>query len=237
MILAWSYFNYVQVGRFSLSTLTGIGLMEHTIAFIELAPERYRTMREVLLAQRELHIAQTGRHTATWDAVPELERVTGLSLPALDSELLKMSTNLIAEHPLRYAILVGDSWISFWLVSAPKSLQAIKSAKLMNLLGWLWRLEQPLLRSVNAIFLVFAIAAAVSKRFRELTEWGFILTAISAVALISATLQAFAIGVDNTRYGVTVQALIVLVVITVFYRAFGLCSIWQRDRTLSMHAS
>ena len=66
--------------------------MEHAIAFAELAPDRYRVMRDVLVKHRDLHLAETGRHTATWEAVPELKKVTGLSsLVDLDRELLKLS--------------------------------------------------------------------------------------------------------------------------------------------------
>ena len=46
-ILGWCWFNYAKVGYFTLSTQTGIFLMEHSLAFIELAPDRYATIRDI----------------------------------------------------------------------------------------------------------------------------------------------------------------------------------------------
>ena len=234
MILAWSSFNYFHVGHFTLSTQTGVGLMEHTIAFAELAPERYRTVRDVLVKHRDLHLAETGRYTATWEALPELKKVTGLALPALDKELLKVSTSLIAAHPFRYAALVGDAWVSFWLVSNPKGIEDVKPQVLNELLNWSWRFEHPLLRSINAVFLVFLVVAMLSRRFRQQTNWGFIFTAVSAVAVFSSILQALAVGVDNTRYGVTIQPLVVLIVMTAVYRMWTVRLSLRQDRSLSM---
>lgn len=234
MILAWSGFNDYQVGYFTLSTQTGVGLMEHTIAFVELAPERYRTIRDVLIKHRDIHLAQTGRYTATWEALPELKKVTGLPFSALDRELLKISTSLIVEHPLRYAALVGDAWVSFWLVSNPTGLEDVKPEVLSALLVWIWRFEHLLLRLINAVFLVFVFAAMFSCRFRQQTRWGFVLTAISAIILASSILQALAVGVDNTRYGVTVQPLIVLVVVTAAFQMLSMRISFQRHRSPSM---
>jgi hypothetical protein len=237
MILAWSWFNYSHVGHFTMSTQTGIGLTEHTIAFAELAPERYGILREVLVKYRDLHIAQTGRHTATWDAIPELKKVTGLRLPDLDKELLKMSATLILEHPLRYAVLVVDAWVSFWLVSDPKELKRVKPVLLAELLAWIWSVEHLLLRIINAIFLIFVGMAIVSSGFRHWTEWGFVLTTISAIALVSSILQALVIGVENTRYGVTVQALIVLIVMTAAYQMLRMRISLRRGRSLATQAN
>jgi hypothetical protein len=233
MILAWSWFNYSHVGHFTMSTHTGIGLTEHTIAFAELAPERYGILRDVLVKQRDIHIAQTGRHTATWDAIPELKKVTRLRLPDLDRELLKMSAALILEHPMRYAVLVADAWVSFWLVSDPRGLKEVNPVVLVELFAWIWSVEHPLLRIINAIFLIFVSMAIFSRRFRHWTEWGFVLTTISAVALLSSILQALVIGVDNTRYAVTVQALVVFIVITAAYQMLRMRITMRRGRSLS----
>jgi hypothetical protein len=233
MILAWSWFNYSHVGYFTMSTHTGIGLTEHTIAFVETAPERYGILRDVLVKHRDIHIAQTGRHTATWDALPELKKVTGLRLPDLDRELLRMSTTLILEHPSRYAVLVADAWLSFWLVSDPKGLEDVNPVVLAEMLARVWRVEHLLLRIINATFLIFVGMAIVSSGFRHWTGWGFVLTTISAIPLVSSILQALVIGVDNTRYGVTVQALIVLVVMTAAYQMLRMQVSLRRGRSLS----
>jgi hypothetical protein len=165
-----------------------------------------------------------------------LKKVTGLALPALDRELLKVSTSLIVEHPFRYAALVGDAWVSFWLVSTPRGLQAVQQAGVAELLGRIWRLEHAFLRFLNALFLIFVGAAVFSRRFREQTKWGYVLTAISGIILVSSILQALTVGVDNTRYGVTVQALIVLVVVTSVYQMLSVRTSLQAGGSVSIPA-
>jgi hypothetical protein len=227
-ILAWSSFNHFQVGRFTLSTQSGIGLMEHTIAFAELAPPEYEVMRDVLVAFRDRHLAQTGRYTATWDALPALKQATGLTLPALDRQLIKMSLSLILERPLRYLVLVADAWISFWVVSTPSSIREIRPKILASMLGAVWKLEQFILRIGNALFLGILGMAVCFKAFRLRVGWEFVHTVISAVVLSSSLLQAFVLGVDNARYGVTVQALIFFIVMIVAYRLLGFSTFRNR---------
>lgn len=222
MILATASFNYIYLGSFNLSTQTGVNLMEHTIAYVELAPDRYRAMRDVLIKHRDMHLAKTGRHTATWNAVPELKRVLGLpSQVALDRELVKLSSALVFMHPYRYLVLVFDAWLGFWAAPNPKGIDAVRPVQIAALLERIWRLEQLMLRAANAFFLFLVVAAAVSRQFRMVVGWGSMLTALAAVILLSATFQAFVIGVDNARYGVTVQPLISLLVVTVLYRLWN----------------
>lgn len=223
MIIATASFNYIQLGQFTLSTQTGVGLMEHAIAFVELAPDRYSLIRDVLAKHRDEHLVKTGRHTATWNAVPELKQVTGFpSLVQLDRQLLAVSKELILLYPKRYLVLVADAWLSFWAVPNPKGIDAVRPLKVSELLTLLWQVEQPLLRALNAIFLFLAAAASISKRFREKTDWGFCFTTMSGTVILSSVLQAFVIGVDNARYGVTTQPLIALLVIAVVYKLWNL---------------
>jgi len=217
MILGWCSFNYYQVGRFTLSSHTGVGLMEHTIAFAELAPPKYKPLADILVKYRDRHLAETGRHTATWDAVPELKAITGLPLVRLDAELTKMSLELILKNPFRYLVLVADAWTSFWLVSTPLTMRDVQPDHLRNLLISTWAVEQTVLRAINGIFLIIVAIALFSKEFRRTAQWGLIHWTISMLVLTSCFLQALVIGVDNARYGVTVQALIVLIVLTVSY--------------------
>lgn len=231
MIIATASFNYVQFRQFTLSTQTGVGLMEHAIAFVELAPDRHSRLRDVLAKHRDAHLAKTGRHTATWNAVPELKQVTGFSsLVQLDRELLVLSKELILLYPKRYLALVADAWLSFWAVPNPKGIDSLRPLKVSEWLTRVWHVEQPLLRAFNAIFLILAAAASISKRFRERTHWGFFCTTMSVTVIASSLLQAFVIGVDNARYGVTTQPLIALLVITVVHK------LWNLETVRNEHA-
>src|SRR5690348_4055747 len=56
LVLGWCSFNFFNLNSFTLSTQTGIGLTEHTIAFIELAPSSYATEKEILIRHRRTHV-------------------------------------------------------------------------------------------------------------------------------------------------------------------------------------
>jgi hypothetical protein len=218
LIIGWSSFNYFELGRFTISAQTGVNLTEHTIAFVELAPEKYRQLRDILVKYRDVHIAQTGRHTATWEAVPELRKVTGLSQAGLDAELVQMSMTLITQHPLRYAALVGQSWIGFWLVTNPPGLKDLRPVAAVQPLTTVWRVEHVMLRAVNAAFLFLVPFAFASSRVRVLLDWEFVRVGICSIVITSSLVQALSVGVDNTRYAVTVQPLIGLFVLIAIWR-------------------
>jgi hypothetical protein len=220
VILLWSCFNYFQLGRFTLTTQTGIGLTEHTIAFAELAPDQFGTMRDILIESRDIHIAQTGRHTATWDAIPELRRVTGWSLPKIDGELGKMAVRLIVAHPMKYLALVGDAWISFWLVANPQELEKPKLPATAELIHRVWVIEHLWLRILNGLFLVLTCLVLVSNRWRQRIGWNAGGATLALIVLTSSVVQALLVGVDNTRYSVTVQPLIILVATTAIFNTY-----------------
>jgi hypothetical protein len=86
LVLGWCAFNYARTGYFTLTTQLGIGLMAHSLPMLDSAPPRYALIRDVYIRYRDAEIAKSGRHyLAVWAAVPELQRVTGLSLPRLST--------------------------------------------------------------------------------------------------------------------------------------------------------
>ncbi len=212
MILAWSSFNYARVGNFTLSTQIGIGLMNQSLAFIELAPDRYGAIRDIYVKHRDAKLAQTGRHNANWDAIPELQAVTGLSLPALSQELTSLSVYLFLHHPIRYGIGVTRAWIGFWSVPNYWFLDRLSPRWFAAPLLFAWSIEHGLLRLVNVAFLITSALALVSRRFRGRIGYDLTLASISAVVLAASLVQALSEYGENARYAVPVQALIVVAV-------------------------
>jgi hypothetical protein len=219
IILVWCAWVYAQTGYFTLSTQSGLGLTNHSIGFVELAPERYAGVRDVLLKHREAKIATKGHSRDTiWDAMPELKQVTGLSLPQISSEVQRMSLELFTRHPLRYGVSVGKGWIGFWLVPNPWEPDRLRPGWLGPVLEALWWLEHKVLRLVNAIFVLFLLAVAAGAPARRAAGWDLDMTAISAVIIASSMIQALAEYGANSRYGVPTQALVVLVVLVALHR-------------------
>ena len=90
--------------------------------------------------------------------------------------------------------------------------------------GWraplemLWWLEHKLLRLVNVAFLLLVAAVLIWRHARRQLRWDLDATAISALILASSALQAVADRGAGSRYGMTTQALVVLVVLRALSR-------------------
>ena len=98
-VLGWAAVVYVKVGHFTMSTQSGLSLVNHSIFFIEDAPARYAQVRDILLEYRAKRIAEVGHPGNTmWSALPAIREATGWSLPEASRELQKMSVQMFLEH-------------------------------------------------------------------------------------------------------------------------------------------
>ena len=219
LVLGWCALVYVKVGYFTLSTQSGFGMVNHGIGFIELAPDRYAVIRDLLLKHRALRLAAVGHDRNTiWYAWPEIRKVTGLSIPEASRELQRMSMEMFAAHPVRYAISVAHAWVDFWTVPIFWNLEQVAPRWLQSPLAAVWWVEHKLLRAANFAFVVLVFLAVVSRRARTRVKWDLDLTAISALILFSSIIQALADQGASSRYAVTIQALVVLVVMVAWVR-------------------
>ena len=212
-VLAWATVLYVKVGHFTMSTQSGLGLVNHSIFFIEHAPARYAGVRDILLEYRAKRIAEVGHPGNTiWYALPTIREATGWSLPEASREMQRMSAQMFIEHPLRYAVGVASASLEFWTVPAMWMAPSLDR---------LWWVEHKLLRLGNLAFALIICGVVVSRRFREALRWDLGMTVIAAMILGSCLLQALADRGAGSRYGITSQSLIVLVVIVAAWRAIA----------------
>jgi hypothetical protein len=215
MVAAWSACVYQRTGYFALSTQAGLGLVNHSVAFVESAPERYATLRSILLKDRAVKLAEQGHYgNVGWLALPEIRKATGMTLPQVSHELQRMSFELFAMHPLGYAKSALQSWVEFWTAPILWQPERIVPQSFATALTAIWWVENKLLRLANLAFVVLALAALAWPRARAATGWGLELGVIAAVVGCSSIVQALADHGASGRYAITVQALIVLVVLT-----------------------
>lgn len=218
-VAGWMAVVQDKTGYFTLSNQSGFGVVNHSVEFIELAPERYATVRDILLKYRALQVAATGHAGNTvWYAWPEIRQATGWSLPEASRQLQQMSKEMFIQHPLLYAGSVMRPLVEFWTVPLLWAPERIKPGWLVQPIEWLWWVEHKLLRLANLVFLLLVAAVAVSRRMRLLTRWDLQATTISAVVLCSSLLQALADRGAGSRYGVTLQAAIVVLVLVTLAR-------------------
>ncbi len=218
LILGWCSFNYAKVDFFTLSTQTGIDLMHHTLGFIELAPDRYATIRDIYVRYRDEKRALTGRHNAAWDGVWETMKTTRLSLPALSKELARLSIEMFVRHPLRYAAGVVQAWVDFWPAPIYWQPAMLRLPSIGRFVQVAWRLEQPMIRLTNALFVGLVAAVTLSPTLRRRLHWDLGLTTLAAIVLLASVVQALAIWTDNARYAISVQPLVILILLSTVAR-------------------
>jgi hypothetical protein len=114
---------------------------------------------------------------------------------------------------------VARAWVDFWTVPQIWQLDRVTPAWLGPALDAAWWVEHKLLRLANVAFVALAFVALVSRRARQRVQWDLDMTGISAIILLSSVIQALADYGASSRYEVTVQALVVLVVLEAWRRA------------------
>ncbi len=229
-VIAWAWFNAVAVGQFGVTTLMGYNLSNHSGGFIELADERYATIRDIYLRHRERRIAETGLHSMTvFEARKDLLEATGLSEPALAEQFKDLSIDLFKRYPDRYAVSVAKAWVSYW--TAPfywwKPAQ-VRGLAVIETIKTLWRVEQPVIRLANlalvllvAWMLFQAAAAAVKGQLALLlNDRAFLgLLLMGTVVLSFSLFQALFEYGENGRYSMPTQSLTIAFVVLYAHRA------------------
>jgi 4-amino-4-deoxy-L-arabinose transferase-like glycosyltransferase len=110
--MRWIQSNYHV---FSLTTMTGYHLVQHTGYYFEAVPDEYAELREVYLAYRDPRMAETGTQgNAIWDAIPAMQAATGMNFYELSRTLQTISLDLIRTHPGFYLGRVMKGWWLFW---------------------------------------------------------------------------------------------------------------------------
>lgn len=211
-VAGWMNFNKTHIGHFSLTSLLGYNLSNHTGAFMELASDEHALFRDIYVKYRDEKIRETGLHQMTiFRARDELKQASGLDEVALSSRFQRISVELITQYPLRYAVSVTKAWASFWAVPRYGQRQNITSNSVGTALDWIWMIEHPLLRLLNAFFLVSSALLAIQMlRYRKRGIARFAAPAfMAAVVLATSVVQALAEYGENPRYFIPSQPLVI----------------------------
>lgn len=238
----WVTFIHRQFNDWSLTTMSGYHLVQHTGNFFEYVPDEYASLRDTYIKYRDAHINQFGNQTnAIWDAIPEMSRVSGYSFYALSRVLARISIQLIIHHPLLFIKSAISGWWMFWRAPVYWSADAVKLSALVPVIKIAIQIQRPLIFLVNLIFiftsLYFAIVEAlatfrrktlpISTRFNSPTLYRFSWMLLANI-WIASILQTLLDHGDNPRFLVPMQSLVVLWV-AIF--AFHMVNSWNRGKT------
>ncbi len=214
----WVNYIYGRFGVFSVTTMGGFHLVQHTGQWFELLPDEEAVLRDVFLQYRAEQIAQTGSPGNTiWDALPALEKASGLGFRELSSAMMRLSIQLILQHPDRYLWSVLDGWQLYWRAPVYWKPDAFSPA-LRTGLSLLIVGQRGLLMLANLFFLVSTALALFWRGWRQrlgLTPaWVFLVLTL----WLTSVLQSLPDHGDNPRFLVPQQSWVVFWGLWVFWR-------------------
>ncbi len=219
LVGGWMQWVNERYHMFSLTTMTGYHLIQHTGYYFEDVPDEYADLREVYLAFRTERVEARGTQGNTiWDAIPAMQEVSGLSFYDLSRTLQRISVQLILTHPWEYFSRVLRGWWLFWRAPVYWNREAIVSSVMLSVLNAGILGLRGLLFGANLVFVLTSGAALIFKRLRQFWEiqpfhW-LLAGSVWATSVVSSLLDHG----DNPRFLVPLQSLVVFWVLWIgFY--------------------
>jgi len=213
LIGGWVNFIHQRFGMWGLTNMTGFHLVQHTGLFFEYVPDEYATIRDTYIQYRQARIAATGEPgNAIWDAIPALEKVSGLSLIELSNLLAKLSIQLILQHPGLYLNSVWEGWLWYWKAPVYWVASGFANPPLRLAMNSLVNLERGLMISANAVFLLGSLVL-ISKKVRRILKMDAFLWFSTSALWLTSLIQTLLDHGDNPRFSVPTQSLLMLLVL------------------------
>ena len=228
----WITFIHTQFGDWSLTTMTGYHLIQHTGSFFEYVPDEYASLRDTYIQYRDAHIAQYGTQTNTiWEAIPEMSNTSGYNFYDLSRILAQISIQLILKHPFLFLKSAIAGWWMFWRTSFYWSIDALRFPWLAGGLDMVIQIQRIVLFFINLIFIfsslyfVFAECLATFRhkpfqgrlQFTNPAKKAFFWLLLGTI-WIASILQTLLDHGDNPRFLVPLQSLLALWVALWFFQ-------------------
>ncbi len=220
----WVTFIHARFGDWSLTTMTGFHLIQHTGSFFEYVPDEYASLRDTYIQYRDAHIAEFGTQTNTiWEAIPEMSRASGYNFYDLSKVLARISIQLILKHPWLFMKSAISGWWMFWRTSVYWSPEALRFSGLIGIVNIAIQIQRVVLFFVNLVFIFSSLYFALSECLASIRHtpsrlpMRFINSAqhmvfwfLFGIIWIASILQTLLDHGDNPRFLIPLQSLVVL---------------------------
>ncbi|MBG0770333.1 MAG: glycosyltransferase family 39 protein, partial [Anaerolineaceae bacterium] len=227
----WMSYIKSRYHVFSVSTMSGYHLVQHTGYYFEDVPDEYAVIRDIYLEYRDARITERGTQGNTiWDAIPAIMDATGLSFYDLSQVMSKISVQLILTHPWQYLARVLRGWWLFWRAPVYWDVTSVQSAVLAKGLNGLIIVVRLTLFAGNLVFVGTSALALVSRKLREMWQlqpfhW-LLAGSIWATSVVSSLLDHG----DNPRFLIPLQTAVVFWVLWIIFFT------WQNWRSAKQSA-
>jgi len=168
IIGGWMGWIHSRYHMFSLTTMTGFHLVQHTGYYFEDVPDEYAALRDVYLEYRDNRIEAYGTQSNTiWDAIPAMQQAAGMNFYELSRELQGISVQLILRNPRQYLQKVVIGWFYFWRSPVYWDRSAFTSQAVTGLMQiWVFG-ARGLMVLMNIAFVLSSLGALVFDRLRR----------------------------------------------------------------------
>jgi hypothetical protein len=210
-LLGWCYINKIHTGYFTLTTLSGYSLTNHSGAFMERAPDKYRFVRDIYLKKRDEYARKTGSHAMTIFQIDEaMRKETGYSYGKLSEELRKLSIDLFIANPSLYAKSVLKAWINFWRPPGPSNQLSLARYTIGRTIFYIQTAYYLILYFAVLLISVLSLTPAHSILKLNLFDY-FCISVIFAASVLQALIEYG----DNPRYGLPFHPLTIYLAIAI----------------------
>jgi hypothetical protein len=220
----WLSFIHSNFGDWSMTTMTGYHLIQHTGSFFEYVPDEYADLRDTYIQFRDAHIAQYGTQTNTiWEAIPEMSRVSGYNFYDLSRVLARLSIQLILKHPFLFVKSAISGWWMFWRTSAYWSADALRLPWMAEAIKLVVLVQRFFMFFINLVFIfssLYFVAVEcikalrhkpVNRRMQFTNPVRYIyMWLLLGIIWIASILQTLLDHGDNPRFLVPMQSLVIL---------------------------
>src|SRR4030066_279245 len=228
----WVSFIHTRFGDWSLTTMTGFHMIQHTGSFFEYVPDEYASVRDTYIQYRDAHIAQYGTQTNTiWEAIPEMSRVSGYNFYDLSKVLARISIQLILKHPFLFIKSTITGWWMFWRTSVYWSPDALHFARMAGGINLGIQIQRGILFFINLVFIfssiyfMISVCLAAIRHTPALARIRFATPARNAFSWLllgtiwaASILQTLLDHGDNPRFLIPLQSIVVLWVAWFFFQ-------------------
>lgn len=233
LIGGWMGWVKNRYGVFSLTTMTGYHLVQHTGYYFEDVPDEYAAIRDTYIKYRDARIEERGTQGNTiWDAIPEISEASGYGFYQLSEVMQEISIQLILTHPWQYLAHVLKGWWYFWRAPVYWDITAVSSAAFARALEIIILAARGLLFGANMIFILSSFGLVFSKRLRKIWSfYPFHWLLAGAIWMTSVASSIMDHG-DNPRFLVPLQSVVVYLVIWIIW---GSWKAWRDHRTTNQN--
>jgi hypothetical protein len=207
----WVAFIYSRFAIFSVTVMNGYHMMQHTGNFFEYVSDENAALRDTYLKYRNATIASHGTQANTiWEAIPEMEQVSGLGFTDLSRKLQEISLDLILKHPDLYLKNVIEGWWLFWRAPFYWQPEVISTDWQRSGLSAVETIQRLGLFGLNLGFLLLSVLALFWKNLRQRMNLTTFMSFIALTLWIISILQSLSEHGDNPRFLVPTQTWVVL---------------------------